>query len=66
MPLYGNDGFKRLFKDGRVYTQANYPMAHPDGASAARSGEVRIVNAENGLQRFSVEPFPTDDTVGRR
>lgn len=20
MPLYGNDGFKRLFKDGRVYT----------------------------------------------
>ncbi len=35
MPLYCDDGFKRLFRDGRVYTQTDYPMAHPDAASSA-------------------------------
>ncbi len=35
MPLYGEDGFKKLLSEGRVYTQAEYPMTSPDRASAA-------------------------------
>lgn len=35
MPLYGEDGFRRLLQEGRVYTQAEYPMARPDRATAA-------------------------------
>jgi len=35
MPLYGEEGFRRLLHEGRVYTQAEYPMARPDRASAA-------------------------------
>lgn len=35
IPLYGEDGFVRLLKEGRVYTHAEYPHAHPDRASAA-------------------------------
>lgn len=35
MPLYGEDGFVRLLKEGRVYTQAEYPHYRPDRASAA-------------------------------
>lgn len=34
MPLYGQEGFVRLLKEGRVYTQAEYPNYHPDRASA--------------------------------
>lgn len=37
MPLYGNDGFRRLLTEGRVYPQAEYPMNRPDLASAAAS-----------------------------
>ncbi len=33
-PLYGEGGFKRLFRDGRLYTHAEYPFASPDRASA--------------------------------
>lgn len=35
MPLYGQEGFARLLKEGRVYTQAEYPHYRPDRASAA-------------------------------
>lgn len=35
MPLYGQNGFVRLLKEGRVYSQAEYPHYHPDRASAA-------------------------------
>lgn len=35
MPLYGHEGFVRLLKEGRVYTQAEYPQYRPDRASAA-------------------------------
>lgn len=35
MPLYGENGFRRLMSEGRVYMQAEYPMARPDAASAA-------------------------------
>lgn len=33
-PLYGERGFKRLFKESRMYTQAEYPFRNPDRASA--------------------------------
>lgn len=35
MPLYGQEGFVRLLRDGRVYTQAEYPNYRPDRASAS-------------------------------
>lgn len=35
MPLYGQEGFVRLLREGRVYTQAEYPNNHPDRASAS-------------------------------
>lgn len=35
MPLYGHDGLLRLMNEGRVYSQAEHPMANPDLASAA-------------------------------
>ena len=37
MPLYGQDGFRRLFSQGRVYAQAEYPMERSDLASSAAS-----------------------------
>lgn len=35
MPLYGDEGFVRLLREGRVYSQAEYPHYRPDCASAA-------------------------------
>ena len=35
MPLYGQEGFVRLLKEGRVGQQAEYPQYRPDRASAA-------------------------------
>ena len=35
MPLYGEEGFARLLREGKVYTQAAYPHYRPDRASAA-------------------------------
>lgn len=35
MPLYGQEGFVRLLKEGRVYQQGEYPQYRPDRASAA-------------------------------
>ena len=37
MPLYSEDGFKKLLHEGRVYSQAEYPLANPDLASASAS-----------------------------
>ena len=34
-PLYGEDGLQRLMRQGRLYEQAEYPLARPDRASAA-------------------------------
>ncbi len=36
-PLYGEEGFRKLMADGRVYTQAEYPFSRPDRASAIAS-----------------------------
>ncbi len=35
LPLYGNDGFKKLLREGKIYSSAEYPMLSPDRASAA-------------------------------
>ena len=35
MPLYGEEGFARLMKEGRVCPHAEYPQYRPDRASAA-------------------------------
>ena len=35
MPLYGEEGFRRLLQEGRIYPQAEYPIAKPDRASAS-------------------------------
>jgi hypothetical protein len=36
-PLYGNDGFKRLLRQGKVYSNASYPFCPIDRASATAS-----------------------------
>jgi len=36
-PLYREDGFKRLFNEGRVYTHASYPFTPIDRSSAIAS-----------------------------
>ena len=33
-PLYGDRGFRRLMQEGCMYTNAEYPFARPDRASA--------------------------------
>lgn len=69
LPLYGNDGFKRLLRDGRVYTQADYPMAQPDEASAAATLATGASPASHGivaqhwLDRSTLRPIScVDDT----
>jgi hypothetical protein len=37
MPLYGEEGFRKLLDEGKIYTQAEYPHIRPDRASAAAS-----------------------------
>ncbi|MCQ2196042.1 MAG: alkaline phosphatase family protein [Bacteroidaceae bacterium] len=61
-PLYCEDGFKRLLKQGRVYRQAEYPFSSPDRASAVASlmggcspYEHGIVG-ERWLDRASLQP----------
>ncbi len=34
MPLYGNDGFKKLLQQGKVFSSASYPFTPVDRASA--------------------------------
>lgn len=49
MPLYGNDGFRRIFADGRVYSQAEYPMNRPDLASAAATFSSGTAPSSHGI-----------------
>ena len=42
-PLYSNDGFKRLLKEGLVYTNATYPFSSIDRASAISSVMTGVV-----------------------
>lgn len=68
MPLYGRDGFRRMLDEGRVYLQAEYPMARPDAASAAATLSAGCAPSAHGivgrrwLDRATLRPvFCTDD-----
>lgn len=49
MPLYGDGGFRRLMNEGRVYTQAEYPMVRPDRASAAATVATGVAPSGHGI-----------------
>lgn len=48
-PLYGNDGFKLLLRDGCVFTAGEYPLAHPDRAAAAATIATGTTAADHGI-----------------
>ncbi|MBP5381236.1 MAG: alkaline phosphatase family protein [Bacteroidaceae bacterium] len=48
-PLYGDKGFHRLMGQGRVYSQAEYPFANPDRASAVACLMTGATPYENGI-----------------
>lgn len=48
-PLYGEKGFRRLMQDGCVYTQAEYPFASPDRASATACLYTGATPYDNGI-----------------
>lgn len=49
MPLYGENGFKKLLREGRIYSQADYPMACPDLASAAATFATGAAPSSHGI-----------------
>lgn len=68
-PLYSQYGFLRLMKQGRMYTQAEYPFDSPDRASSIAcfmSGTSPYENgivAERWLDRQTLQPiFCVDDS----
>ncbi len=68
MPLYGDNGFRRLLQQGRVYSRAEFPFLHPDRASAVAclmSGTTPYENgivAQRWLDRQTLQPvFCVDD-----
>lgn len=69
-PLYGERGFRRLMQEGSMYTQAEYPFARPDRASATaclHSGAAPYDNgitAEQWLDRQSLRPIYCVDDKG--
>lgn len=48
-PLYGTDGLQMLLNEGRVYTQAEYPLAQPDRASAAATLSTGTTATDHGI-----------------
>ena len=60
--LYGEKGFKRLMKEGKVYSQAEFPFTGVDRASAIATiytGATPSINgiiAENWLDRETLRP----------
>lgn len=49
MPLYGEDGFKRLMAEGRVYSGAEYPLQHTDRATATATVSTGTTPANHGI-----------------
>ena len=67
-PLYGDRGFKRLLREGRVYTNAQYPTANVDRASSVATVYTGTVPYNHGivgeewLDRASMRPvYCVDD-----
>lgn len=48
-PLYGERGFKRLLREGKVYTYAEMPFAAPDRASAIATLQTGAVPSQHGI-----------------
>lgn len=48
-PLYGEGGLKRLLGEGCVYTNAEYPLASPDRASASATLATGTTAADHGI-----------------
>lgn len=69
-PLYGEEGFQKLLKEGRVYEQAEYPFARPDRASAVASLMSGATPYEHGvvaqqwLNRSTLQPVYCVDDAG--
>jgi hypothetical protein len=68
MPLYGEEGFRRLLQEGRIYPQAEYPIAKPDRASASATIACGTPPSHHGiigmkwLDRATLRPvFCVDD-----
>lgn len=66
--LYGDKGFRRFLKEGRVFRQAEYPFANPDRASAIATLVSGTTPNEHGvvglrwLDRSTLQPvFCVDD-----
>lgn len=49
LPLYGENGFRRLLKEGRQYPNAQYSSYKPDRASAIASIATGATPYENGI-----------------
>lgn len=68
-PLYGNDGFRRLLRQGRVYPNASYPFSPIDRASAAATLSTGIAPYYHGIvgERWvSRETLRPVDAVGEQ
>lgn len=67
LPLYGDNGFRRLMQQGRVYTQAEYTFSAPDRASAVASLMTGATPYEHGivgrrwLDRSTLQPVGSVD-----
>lgn len=68
-PVFGNDGFKRLLRDGLVYDNASYPFSKIDRASAISSVYTGVspyyhgVVGEKWLDKETLRPVScTEDT----
>lgn len=63
MPLYGEDGFRKLLDEGKIYTQAEYSHTRPDRASAAASLSTGTSPSNHGiisstwLDRLTLRPI---------
>ncbi len=49
IPLYNEDGLKRLLSEGRIYEQASYPHAQPDLASATATIATGTTPSDHGI-----------------
>ena len=69
LPIYGQDGFKRLLKEGRVYTHAEYPQSRLNRAACVATVATGTVPYNHGivndtwLDRKTLRPvFCVDDS----
>ncbi|KAA6344178.1 Alkaline phosphatase PafA [termite gut metagenome] len=47
--LFGENGFKRLWKEGKIYRNVEYPFANPDRASAVATLYTGTTPSSNGI-----------------